>query len=398
MSRTLQDYISEIQPLIRDTTGNTVTNTDIRLSANRGLRHLQQRYGISATKSRSVINVYPNIYEYAAPSDFHDWVALIDRGNPIDFDKLSPSDFWRTLNSRRRTVSTDNILGDKFLLINYDGAGNNTTLNSMNSLTDNGTWSADATTDALNIRQDKVVKKQGSGSVAFDVDVSQSLNNYAAIVNTTSNSLDLSDYEDKGSVFAWVYLPDVTYISSVTLRWGSSSSNYWEGTETTSFNGNSLLNGWNRIGTSWSGATETGSPDSSAVDYLYVRVTYSASQTDDTDFRVDLMQVATPSSLELSYTSKYFVKSSSGTLQETFSAVDDYSLLEDQEADLLFYYILQDAHLIKEQNNELQRAQQQFERAVRDYHMRNGSERKRPTFQYSHLIRRGALRRSKTYG
>lgn len=388
MSRTLQNYISEVQPLIRDTTGNSVTSTDIRLSANRGLRHLQNRYGISATKSRSVLKVYPDIYEYPAPSDFHDWVALIDRGNPIDFDKLSPSDFWRSLDTRRRTVSVDNILGDKFLLVNYSSAGSSVTIHSMDSLTDDGTWTADATTDATNIRVTDSNKKQGSNAIAFDLDVSQSVNNYAAIVNSTADSTDLSDYEDLGAMFAWVYLPDVTYISSITLRWGSSSSDYWEGTATTSFNGNSFQTGWNRVGVKWEDTTETGTPDSSAVDYLYVRVTYSASQTDDTEFVVDEMYVANPYTLELSYLSKYFVKDSSGNLQETFSDTDDECLLEDQEADLLFYYILQDAHLIKEQGSELQRAQQQFEKALSDWHLRNGSERKRPTFRYAHLTRR----------
>jgi hypothetical protein len=397
MSRTLQDFITEVQPLIRDTSGNTVTNEDIRLSANRGLRHLQQRYGISATKSRSSLKVYPNVQEYPAPSDFHDWVVLQDRGNPIDFDRLSPSDFWRSLNTRRNTVSTDTVLGDRFLLVNYAGAGNSVQMHALNSLTDNGTWSADATTDALNIRQDKLIKKHGQASVAFDVDVSQSANNYAAIVNTTVSSTDLSDYEDVGAAFVWVYIPDVTYMTSVTLRWGSSSSAYWEGTETTDYNGNSFRNGWNRVGTEWESSTETGSPDSEAVDYLYVRVTYSASQTDDTGFRVDRFLVENPSALELSYTSRYFVKSSGGTLQESFSAVSDYTLLEDQEADLLFWWVLQDAHLIKEQSGELDIARAQFERAVADWQLRHGSERKRPTYQYAHLTRRGLRRRSRIY-
>ena len=388
MSRTLQDFISEIQPLIRDTTGGTVTDSDIRLSANRGIRHLQNRYGMSATKSRESIQIFPNVNEYPAPSDFHDWVALYDRGNSIDFDRLSPTDFWRYLNNRNNTVSVDTILGDKFLQINWNGAGNSALLNSMNGLTDNGTWTADATTDALNIRQDKLNKKYGEASVAFDIDVSQSANNYAAIVNSTITSIDLTDYEDTASAFVWVYIPDVTYTSSVTLRWGSGASAYWEGTETTAFNGQSFRNGWNRVGTSWADASETGSPDKTDVTYLYARVTYSSSETDQTGYAVDRFLMENPSTLELSYTSKYFVKASDGTLQETFSATSDYSLLEDQEADILFYWVLQDAHLIKEQGAELERAKGQFNKALSDWHMRNGSERKRPIFQYSHISRR----------
>ena len=373
--------------MIRDTTGNSVTNEDIRLSANRGLRHLQQRFGISATKSRSPIKIYPQIWEYPAPSDFHDIVDLMDRGYPMDFDRINPNDFWRTLHSRNCTMSTDNILGDRFLLINWGGAGTVANIHNMGSLTDNGTWTADATTDALNIRVNKD-GKEGTYCLSFDLDVSQSANDYGAIVNSTIDSLDLSDYEDIGAVFAWVYIPDVTYTSSVTLRWGNDASNYWSGTATTDFSGNAFQNGWNRVGVEWESATETGTPLSSAVDYAYIRVTYSSSQTDDTGLKIDNLFVANPYTLELSYTSRYFVKSSGGTLKETFTATSDYCLLEDQEADILFYFILQDAHLIKEQNAELVRAKEQFEKSLSDWHLRNGSERRRPVFEYARINRR----------
>lgn len=382
--RTLQDYISEIQPLIRDTTGGTVDDSDIRLSANRGLRVLQQKYGISATKSRAVLKVYQGIYEYPISSDFHDFIDLIDRGNPIDFDRVSPSDFWRSLNTSNKTIAVDNLLGDKYLLVNYSGAGSLATIHDCASLTDNGTWSG--TGDATNLRADTIVKKSGTASISFDL--SGVSNGYAQINNSTFDPIDLSSFENTGTLFCWVYLPSATYISSVILNWGSDSSNYYTNTATTPYNTLSFKNGWNLVAVDWEGSTQVGTPVDTAIDYLTVRVSYSASQSVDYGFKIDAVKIANPSALELIYASKYFVKSSGGTLQETFSATSDYCLLEDQEADLLFYYVLMDAHAIKEQGVEYQRAEKQFIQAVSDYHMRNGSERKRPTFRYAHLTRR----------
>ena len=66
----------------------------------------------------------------------------------------------------------------------------------------------------------------GSGSFNFDVDVSQSGNNKATIYNDNLNDEDLSDDVNLASWLIDVKIPDITYTSSWTIRWGSDSSNY----------------------------------------------------------------------------------------------------------------------------------------------------------------------------
>ena len=120
-------------------------------------------------------------------------------------------------------------------------------LNDFDSLiTGGGTWTLDTTNgDGTNLTVDTNEYKQGSASLNFDVDVSQTANNKVILYNSTLTEMDLSSYEDLAAFIFWVYIPDVTYFSSVTLYWGSDSSNYWSATVTTDMNGTAWASGWN---------------------------------------------------------------------------------------------------------------------------------------------------------
>jgi len=382
MATTLQDFESQIQPVIRDRTGTTVETNDIRDSLNRCIRHLINRHGVYATKNRSVLEVFPNIHEYPLPSDFHDIINIQTPGTPRKFTKKTPAEFWIRLDQEDNITAIDTILGNRFLLAKMSSAGSSNVLHSMDSLTTNGTWAAVAASDTANLTADTVNKKGGAASLNFDLDVSNSVNDFAAIDNTTMTAVDISAQEDQGTLFFWAYIPDVTNVTGFTARWGSDSSNYWEASATTGFNGEALRNGWNRIGMAWSGATETGTGVSSAIDYLYLQVTYAAAQTDDTDFRFDDVRMESPENMELHYYSTSFVQTSAGANQATFSATDDSSLLEDSEDDLLFYWALADAFWIKESIPERQEALKQFEDLLGRVKARYVSERKRESFRY----------------
>lgn len=190
---------------------------------------------------------------------------------------------------------------------------------------DSGTWAADTTnSDATNVTTDTTEYKQGAGSLNLDVDVSQSGNNRATITNSTLTSLDLSDFENLSSFLFRVYIPDVTYFSSVTLYIGTDSSNYWSGTATTDYNGNAYAAEWNRVKINWSDMTATGSPDSSDIEYCRIDLNYSASQGDDTDFRIDDMQLTRKEDLTFFYTSWNVGTDTTGATQRTaFSATTD---------------------------------------------------------------------------
>lgn len=388
MARSLNDFVAQIQPKIQDRTSGTVEVTDVRDSLNRGIRHLINDHGIYATKNRSVIDIFPSVYEYPAPSDFHDLITVYDRGTPIKFVKKTPSEFWLRLNQEDRMLGVDTVYGTRFLLVKHQGAGSSAVLHTCDSLTSNGTWAADTSgSDATNLTIDSVTKKEGAASLNFDFSVSQSGNDFAAISNSTLTAVNLSSMEDLGTLFMWVFMPSITNISSVLVRWGSDSSNYWEKSVTTQHTGQSFVVGWNRLGFAWSSATETSSPSASAIDFLYVRIVYSASQANATDFRIDDIRMELPQSMEFSYYSTSFVRDSDNTLQDVFDTSatpdgDDATILDDADDDFLYHYALAESLEIKENYGAADREMEKAKEALARMKERYMSERKREVVRY----------------
>lgn len=380
MARSLNNYISQIQPMIRDRTDGTVTPDDIKDSLNRGIRYLMNRHGIYATSNREVLKIFPNVYEYPLPSDFHDLKTITKRGTPVHFSRKTPSEFWLRFNQEDRMLGVDTILGDNYLLCKYSGAGSSTLIHDCDSVTSNGTWSA--SDDGENVTADTATKQTGSASINFDVDVSDSVNNYATLTNSTFTAKDLSSHADKGTLFVWVYFPTVTNFTSVLVRWGSDASNYYEVTETDQHNGQAFRVGWNRLGFAWTSSTTTGTPTNTAIDYLLLRFNYAASFADATDFRIDDIRMESPEDLENHYYSRNFVETSAGVAQQVFANGDDVTLLKDEDDDILFWWAMADASWIKERQVERVEAKKEFEDLVNRMIARYPSERKRASYRY----------------
>lgn len=215
-----------------------------------------------------------------------------------------------------------------YLVVNHDSKYSPIQVASFDSVTaDGGTdgWEADTTnSDATNVTADSVEFKQGSGSINFDVDVSQSGNNRATIFNDGLNSVDLTNFLDLAAWVFWIYVPDVSNFSSVTLYWGSSSTAYWSATATTDINANAFVAGWNRVKIAWSDATMTSTPDVTAIDYIRIDFNYGAGQSDDTDFRIDDLTLVRAETLTFYYTSWYVGTDTTGaTNRLSFSATTD---------------------------------------------------------------------------
>lgn len=221
--------------------------------------------------------------------------------------------------------------GKAYAVINLQGNEVAQQICSFDSLTaDGGTWAADATNgDALNLSADTIEYKSGSGSLNFDIDVSQTGNN-TAIISSTITSVDLTDYNSVGRFVLDVYIPDETYTSSFTLYWGSDSSNYWSVTPTTDASGNAFASGWNKVAFSWEDATATGSPVITAIDYIRIDLNYAGGQGDDTDYRYDNLVIAKPEKLVFHYLSQRVGTNNAGTTIYKFGATNDVAYFSGQ--------------------------------------------------------------------
>ncbi|GAG12563.1 unnamed protein product, partial [marine sediment metagenome] len=97
--------------------------------------------------------------------------------------------------------------------------------------------------------------------------------------------------------------------------------------------------GWNLLRFDWNGATETGSPDSTAIDSIKLEMTYDGNA--DTDYRVDNIVASTGSIYEIEYYSKYLFKNASGTFLEEVSDTTDTIVLESEGYNCFLYKVLE---------------------------------------------------------
>lgn len=214
-----------------------------------------------------------------------------------------------------------------YLAVNHDSKYTALQVTSFGSLTaDGGTWASDLiTSDALAVAVDNTDGSNGTtGCLSFDITVAQSANNRATISNDTLTSEDLTDEKDLTTWLLDVKFPDVTYITSVTLYWGSSSSAYWSVSSTTNYDGGAFTADFlNTVKFTWLGATKTGSPDVTAINFIRIDINYSASQTDATSFKIDNLRLVRPETLTFHYTSWNVGTNTSGTQIKVFGATTD---------------------------------------------------------------------------
>lgn len=265
--------------------------------------------------------IYQGIFTYAAPSDL-DMNGVIDlrpqvnrtSSNLVDqrfsarFDRLKESD----------TITVEYVNGTKVIRIAKR-------LNAPVRFADFSSvtgWSVGG--DAQNLTKDLQYKTYAGSSLNFDLS-GAGVTGY--IENSTVSSVDLSTHEGVSRLFLDVYLPDASIITNVILRWGSSDANYFSVTSTSPFDRSSFVDGWNTIDFDWNGAVETGTVDSSAIDYVRVTVTYDG--TAETDIRVDNLRSILGEIYELQYYSNFlFQDASTGVLKLEPEIDDDLVIFE----------------------------------------------------------------------
>lgn len=385
MARQLQNMKADVDIGVRSDARGTVTSTETTSLFNSQIRLLKARGEYRGTRLVSPLDVFDTVFEYAAPTAYKATKLFRPTEGYQDVDFLTSNEWREKISTTNLPIIADEQYTDsKILLVRVPTDEYAVTLEPFAEYDDNGTVAVVASTDAINVRTVDGARYKQSSAVAFDIDVSASGTNTAGIEKTLTTSVDLSDNEDIASGFLDVFIPSglVTEISSIRLRWGSSSTDYWEVTATTCFNGQDFARGKNVVAFSWSSATETGTPDASAVDYIQVLVSYSASQSDVSLFVVQDLRFANPTEYTHEYYSSRFTRSNAGALQDEFSADDDYSLLEDFEDDMLIQGVIAEIHALKSNYNDSARASTKFEEFYAQVTNNKPSEKQKPSQSY----------------
>lgn len=278
--------------------------------------------------------VFGDVFEYALPTDLSmDRIVSVSFSNPGKTDENFRHRFIKEFNKKRedKTLAVSYNGGLKTLRLSYS-TGNSIKLNSLDSITGNGTWSIGD--DATNLVSDELNYVEGSGSLRFNV---SGAGTTASLTNSTSTSVNLTDYNDIGSLFLSVFLPEESMLTSVNLRWGEDSSNYWSVNATTQQDGNTFKAGWNLLRFDWSSATETGTPDITDTKYFKITLTYDGDAHNN--LRVDHLVVRDSEIMDLTYYSKNLFRNSSGTWIIKPTSLSDTLNGEEEVLNMLVYEI-----------------------------------------------------------
>lgn len=312
---------------------------------NRAVRFVYGDMDLRSAKRHAQLspNLFSDAFDYAVPSDLKgkkiiDVKKQVDRPISDDFILVDETDFDQNKNSGRALVAFSDNSFSRILKISGSQGFHSADIHTCDSLTANGTWAVVAGTDASNLTLDSNNYITGSGSLNFDLAAGAAT---AAIELTGATQVDLSDWDEQGAFFVWVYIPDYSdaegdTVTNFILRWGNDSSNYWSRTVTVNNEGQTFHDGWNLLRFDWDGsATETGTVDPNTIDYIRLTITKSTSLAADTDWRVDDIVFRVGEIYNLVYYSKYGWTNSGGTYIENSSATTDLVCADTDELELI---------------------------------------------------------------
>jgi len=279
--------------------------------------------------------IFNTVYDYPIAADVkgNRLIDILPQCNRIPRDAWLQSYNQAFDMAKQNVFSSSNMFtmnfntGIKSIRINAPFLTASAIINQVDSLTNNGTWATGGTASNLSVNNTNYV--QGAGALQFDLGIGTGY-----VENSTMTDVDLSKVVSQAYLFANTYFQDGSKVTSVNLRWGSDSSNYYTSTVTQNQQSLAFQNGWNLDQFVWSTATTTGTPDTTKIGYLRITITTTAVQT---GCLVSGVNSILGSILSYEYYSKYlFRDASTGAFKETVTSDNDLINLDTESYNLLF--------------------------------------------------------------
>lgn len=200
----------------------------------------------------------------------------------------------------------------------------------IDPMTDTTGWVAGGSASA--IVQDTAVYYQQPASLRFTLTGTST----GTITKTLPNSLNLSSYQGVGLSFLAIFIPtgvDATDLTSISVKLGSTSLNYSSVSQTEGFIGAWTSGQWLIVGFDFSTASNVGTPNWSAIQYVQVSLTTVSTLT---NFRIGGLWIAQPSANQIIYASAGFFLDN-GIVSTSITSDNDQVILSDQTYPLYQY-------------------------------------------------------------
>jgi hypothetical protein len=220
---------------------------------------------------------FDNINDYALVSDMKRMIDIRPQVNRMTvpgrshYTETAPRQFLERLDADSFSIRYNNMV--RSLRSQRLPAGNVIAMDSFDSSTANGSWSAEG--DASGLYTEVLNFVEGNGALGMNLSGGSGS---ADIVNSTAAVTDLSSYlyEDSSSFYVWIPIGFAARFTSFTLRRGSSASAYKQVSISSKADGTAFTDGWNLLRIDWSLATTVGSPDNTKNTYRRFGITYTA--------------------------------------------------------------------------------------------------------------------------
>jgi hypothetical protein len=331
---TISQFIAKINPKLHGTTSNKTPGIYARLAEAAG--NVLARIDPYTTKRRARIEnaIYDKVYNYTAPDDIKGVSKIIDirpigeRSTTDNIEGRFSKEF--DIKKEKDTLQIEYVNGVKTLRLSKK-LTSRTILHNCDNTTLEGTITASG--DASGLDMDYLDHVSGSASLKFTLSGATGQGILTFALNSAKN---LDTLEQLGAVFNWLKFPLASALTSVTMRIGSDSSNYYEKTVTTAHDRAFESDAWMLLRYIQSTATKVGTPDFENIDYLQLTINYTPGTA--REVKIDNITASLGEAWEVIYYSNCLFKNTAGTTYKDIPTADsDIILLENTDINLLLY-------------------------------------------------------------
>jgi len=259
---TAVDEVSQELNLI----GQQLDSSDIFLYLTRAINYFSSTYSFPTAKKSQDILFFPGVREYQLNSDVG--TIIEPQRSPFFHSPRFQHETSRELSHwpYGNLTALEYDGATPYLVANVD-SGNLFLVESCDSTDDLVSVTGDASTATL----DELIYTQGTGSLRFTVTASGG----TTTITFGVDAFDITDLLTKNYAFLDLGCPatNTANITSVALRMGNDSSNYYTMSATTRYRGQAIGPGFGLIGFDLTSATEVGSVTDTAIDYVAVIIT-----------------------------------------------------------------------------------------------------------------------------
>ena len=333
--------------------------------------------------------VYNGIFDYPVQTDLKgnkiiDFFPAANRTLLDNYKQNYNKDFDLFKNYRLQPDFTMKYSGAvRTIRLNATNLVAGTQINAADGPTTNGSWITGGGASA--VAQNSLFFTDGvAGSVQCQLNAGSTT---GYLENSTMSALDLTqNYQNNADQFFWIYIPDVTAVTAVELRFGSSASNYYVlSAINTDFLGNSWVNGWNCIKVPFTGITTVGTPVISKINYIRVTFTYNSTLQQQILINQFYSRIGVIFNDE--YYSKYlFRDGTTNVFKEKVTSSNDYVNLDTDAYNLLLF--ASGGELVQQQQGldalfyDANQFEQRYQSALANYKQKYKSEILKPGTLY----------------